>query len=150
MWQVLFLSGGVKHDGQAYAYPSGIDWFMDGHEVKGTNAGNGEESLLDAGEKRGASQSQSLNQGATQGDRAEGRRGQVGEGEEDRMTLKQAVAKHEVEISELKVLHQKLEKAMIELTNKQGETNRMVTQLGRTVDRFIRSLEGGNGHRRQR
>ena len=65
-------------------------------------------------------------------------------------TLKQTVAHHEVEISELKRLHKQLEKAMIELVNRQGETSRVVQELGRTVDRFIRSLEGTNGHRRQR
>ena len=72
------------------------------------------------------------------------------------MTLAQRIDRHDKEIaeiraSELRTAHnlERLEKSMMDLVNQQGETKRVVEQLGRTVDRFIQGLGGGNGHRKR-
>lgn len=71
------------------------------------------------------------------------------------MTPKQRMDQHDKEIAAIRAAQvtfeknmARLEKSMTDLVNQQGETNRTVAELSRTVDRFIRSLEGrgGNGH----
>lgn len=68
------------------------------------------------------------------------------------MTLTQRIDQHDKEIAEIRALQResqinliRLEKSMMDLVNQQAETKRTVEKLGRTVDRFIQSLRGGNG-----
>ena len=65
------------------------------------------------------------------------------------MTLKQRIDQHDKEIAEIRALQKesqlniiRIEKSMIKLVNEQAE-------FKRTVDRFIRSLGGENGHRKR-
>jgi len=72
------------------------------------------------------------------------------------MTLQQRIDRHDKEIaelraSELRTAHnlERLEKAMMDLVNQQGETKRVVERLAQTVDRFIQGLRGANGHKKR-
>jgi len=62
-------------------------------------------------------------------------------------------SKHDREIAEIRALQRvseenitRLEASMIDLVNQQAETKRSISALSRTVDRFIKSIQAGNGH----
>jgi len=72
------------------------------------------------------------------------------------MTLKQRIDQHDKEIAEIRALQVKseqnltrLEKNMIALVNQQAQTKRSLMELSRTINRFIQSLQTGNGHHKR-
>jgi hypothetical protein len=72
------------------------------------------------------------------------------------MTLQQRIDRHDKEIAEIRALQVKseqnlarLEKSMIKLVNQQAETKRSLMELSRTINRFIASLQTGNGHHKR-
>lgn len=72
------------------------------------------------------------------------------------MTLQQRIDQHDKEIAEIRAAQlrtaqnlERLEKSMMKLVNQQGETKRVVAQLGHTVERFIQGLRGANGHKKR-
>lgn len=72
------------------------------------------------------------------------------------MTIKQRIDQHDKQIAEIRALQvqseqnlTRLEKNMIALVNQQGQTKRALTELSRTVQRFIESLQTGNGHHKR-
>lgn len=71
------------------------------------------------------------------------------------MTPKERIGQHDKEIAEIRGLQlqseqhlTRLEQSMIALVNQQAEMARAQAELAKTVERFIRSLPGGNGHRK--